>query len=317
MANVNFWHNLGNSLAKLGSGMTQTAMTSIALRNSTNCCGGSIFGMSGGCFGGRMGFGMPSMYNPMSNPLGIGVFSPTSMTNTMNTQYGNALAYQWGYQLAQQAKMNSLASAQQQTLLQSQQLNQQRTDNDYAGNIDENQDTTQGSEFNKAINAMVDEEGNAIEGKSYTISNPTDKEKYKSDLSELGKSYLADIDKSAGNADGEITADEFINYEMKNGLSSKADAAQKLQAMQAGQIAFSKLDQNGDNKLDWKEMAAAMATFDTDSTGKAEKDLDGKITSQDYEAWSTNMVNQSSNIFDTAVRKNYNQLFGKEKTEQE
>ena len=315
MANVNFWHNLGNSLAKLGSGMTQTAMTSIALRNSTNCCGGSIFGMSGGCFGGRMGFGMPSMYNPMSNPLGIGVFSPTSMTNTMNTQYGNALAYQWGYQLAQQAKMNSLASAQQQTLLQSQQLNQQRTDNDYAGNIDENQDTTQGAAFNKATSEMVDEDGEVVKDKSFTISQAKDGEEYTKDLSNLSKSYLADIDKSVGNGDGEISVDEYINYEMKSQNLANANAEQKSDAMKLGQIAFSKLDQNGDNKLDWKEMAAAFATFDTDTANISKDKRDGKITSEDHEKWSLYLGNQNSNVFDTTVRKNYTQLFGKKEDE--
>ena len=310
------WANIGNAFQKLGSGLMQTATTSYVLRNSTNCCGGSIFGLGGGCFGGGMGFGMPSMFNPMSNPLGIGVFSPTNMLNTMNTQYGNAMAYQWGFQLAQQAKMNSLAAAQQQNLMQSQQLTQQKTDNEYAGDIDKNQDTTKGQEFNKGTHELVDEKGKAISDKSYTISAPEDADGYKSDLSELGKSYLADIDKSVGNGDGEITADEYINYEMKNSLPSKADADRKKLAMFETQIAFNKLDQNGDNKLDWKEMAAAMATFDSDSSGKAEKDLDGKITSKDYEFWSQSMVDQSSNIFDTAVRKNYNQLFGKEKEEE-
>ena len=303
------WANIGNAFTKLGSGLMQTAATSYVLRNSTHC-GGSIFGFGGGCFGGRMGFGMPSMYNPMSNPMGIGVFSPNTY-NPINNQYGNALAYQWGASLAQQAKMNNLGS-----MYQQQQTTLQKTDNKYAGDIDENQDTTKGQEYTKETNKLVDEEGNAIKDKSYTISTPKDKEQYKNDLSELGKSYLADIDKSVGNGDGEISLDEFASYEMKNGLPSKADAAKKSQAWQLTQIAFSKLDQNGDNKLDWKEMAAAMATFDTDTTGKAEKDLDGKITSTDYETWSQSMVNQSSNIFDNAVRKNYEQLFG-QKTEEE
>ena len=309
------WANIGNAFQKLGSGLMQTATTSYVLRNSTNCCGGSIFGLGGGCFGGGMGFGMPSMFNPMSNPLGIGVFSPTNMLNTMNTQYGNAMAYQWGFQLAQQAKMNSLAAIQQQNLMQSQQLAQQKTDNEYAGDIDKNQDTTKGQEFNKGTHELVDEKGNAIDDKSYTISTPKDKDEYKKDVSELSKSFLADIDKM-GNSNGEISADEFVNYEMKQ-LSSDATAAERNKALEKGQIAFSKLDQNRDNTLDWKEMAAAMATFDSDSSGKAEKDLDGKITSKDYEFWSQSMVDQSSNIFDTAVRKNYNQLFGKEKEEEE
>ena len=162
---------------------------------------------------------------------------------------------------------------------------------------------------------MVDEDGKAVKDKSFTISQSNSSEGYTKDVSNLSKSYLADIDKSVGNCDGEITVDEYINYEMKSPNIANANAQKKSEAMKLGQIAFSKLDQNGDNKLDWKEMAAAFATFDSDSTGKSKKDLDGEITSDDYAAWSERLVNQRSNLFDTAVRKNYTDLFNKKEDE--
>ena len=191
----------------------------------------------------------------------------------------------------------------------------QKTDNEYAGDIDKNQDTTQGAAYNKASYEMTDENGEVVKDKSFTISQAKDGEEYTKDLSNLSKSYLADIDKSVGNGDGEISVDEYINYEMKSQNLANANAEQKSDAMKLGQIAFSKLDQNGDNKLDWKEMAAGFATFDSDSTGKSKKDLDGKITSEDFATWSEYLVNQNSNVFDTTVRKNYTQLFGKKEDE--
>lgn len=301
------WSNFGNALSKLGAGLIQTGMTSYALRASSNPCNTSIFGF-GGC--GMMGGMMGGMMSPYSNPLGVNPYSGFS-TQTQNP-YGNALAYQWGTNLFNLAKANSLAS--QQTLLSSNPTIK-KTNNEYAGDIDKDQDTTQGAAYNKATSEMVDKDGEAVKDKSFTISQSNEGEAYRKDVSNLSKSYLADIDKSVGNGDGEITVDEYINYEMKSPNIANANAQKKSEAMKLGQIAFSKLDQNGDNKLDWKEMAAAFATFDSDSTGKAKKDLDGEITSDDYAAWSERLVNQRSNLFDTAVRKNYTDLFNKKEDE--
>lgn len=304
------WSNFGNALSRLGAGLMQTGVTSYALRASTNPWNNtSIFGF-GGC--GMMGGMMGGMMSPYSNPLGVNPYS--GFSTQMQNPYGNALAYQWGTNLFNLAKANSVSYPQ---MLQSSNTNNttKKTDNEYAGDIDSNQDTTQGKAFNKATSEMVDADGEVVKDKSFTISQSSDGEGYTKDLSNLSKSYLADIDKSVGNGDGEITADEYINYEIKNSLSSNADAQKKSDAMKLGQISFSKLDQNGDNKLDWKEMAAGFATFDSDSTGKSKKDLDGKITSEDFATWSEYLVNQNSNVFDTNVRKNYTQLFDKKDDE--
>ncbi len=304
------WSNFGNALSRLGAGLMQTGVTSYALRASTNPWNNtSIFGF-GGC--GMMGGMMGGMMSPYSNPLGVNPYS--GFSTQMQNPYGNALAYQWGTNLFNLAKANSVSYPQ---MLQSSNTNNttKKTDNEYAGDIDSNQDTTQGKAFNKATSEMVDADGEVVKDKSFTISQSSDGEGYTKDLSNLSKSYLADIDKSVGNGDGEITADEYINYEIKNSLPSNADAQQKSDAMKLGQISFSKLDQNGDNKLDWKEMAASFATFDSDSTGKSKKDLDGKITSEDFATWSEYLVNQNSNVFDTNVRKNYTQLFDKKDDE--
>lgn len=304
------WSNFGNSLSKLGAGLIQTGMTSYALRTATNPCNTSIFGFGGCGMGCNMGFGMGSMMS--ANPMGIGLFGANNAYNAMNTQYSNALGYQWGLSLAQQAKNNNLAMPNFSTINSN---NIKKTNNEYAGDIDKDQDTTQGKAFNKATSEMIDEDGKAVKDKSFTISQSKDGEEYTKDVSNLSKSYLADIDKSVGNGDGEISVDEYINYEMKSQNLANANAEQKSDAMKLDQIAFSKLDQNGDNKLDWKEMAAAFATFDTDTANISKDKRDGKITSEDHEKWSLYLGNQNSNVFDTTVRKNYTQLFGKKEDE--
>ena len=304
------WSNFGNSLSKLGAGLIQTGMTSYALRTASNPCNTSIFGFGGCGMGCNMVFGMGGMMS--ANPMGIGLFGANNAYNAMNTQYSNALGYQWGLSLAQQAKNNNLAMPNFSTINSN---NIKKTNNEYAGDIDKDQDTTQGKAFNKATSEMIDEDGKAVKDKSFTISQSKDGEEYIKDVSNLSKSYLADIDKSVGNGDGEISVDEYINYEMKSQNLANANAEQKSYAMKLGQIAFSKLDQNGDNKLDWKEMAAAFATFDTDTANISKDKRDGKITSEDHEKWSLYLENQNSNVFDTTVRKNYTQLFGKKEDE--
>lgn len=304
------WSNFGNSLSKLGAGLIQTGMTSYALRTASNPCNTSIFGFGGCGMGCNMVFGMGGMMS--ANPMGIGLFGANNAYNAMNTQYSNALGYQWGLSLAQQAKNNNLAMPNFSTINSN---NIKKTNNEYAGDIDKDQDTTQGKAFNKATSEMIDEDGKAVKDKSFTISQSKDGEEYIKDVSNLSKSYLADIDKSVGNGDGEISVDEYINYEMKSQNLANANAEQKSDAMKLGQIAFSKLDQNGDNKLDWKEMAAAFATFDTDTANISKDKRDGKITSEDHEKWSLYLENQNSNVFDTTVRKNYTQLFGKKEDE--
>ena len=70
MSKLNFMQRLSQTLTKMGSGLTQTAMTGIALKSMNNCCGGqSIFGFGCGSFGYGGGMGItPQM---MADPMGF------------------------------------------------------------------------------------------------------------------------------------------------------------------------------------------------------------------------------------------------------
>lgn len=312
MNKVNFMQRLSQTLTKMGAGFTQTAMTGIALNSMNHCCSGpSIFGF--GCSGG-FGYGMGMNYGigitpqMMADPMGF-TWLPNPMNMyAQNNAYGNMIAAQYGYSLGMQAR----AAAANQTA--AMQLSQQlpKTTAEYAGDIDENQETESGKDFNIATNDMSSNKN----AKDFNIinnySDPDNKtqcvQEYKTAISNLAKSYAADIDAS-GNKDRKVTSEEFINYELSK-LNSNATEQHKAQAKQMALNAFNKIDQNGDGLADWKELAATIATFDTstDSTnGNATKD--GTISTTDFTKWSTLLGQQGTNAFDTTVRNNYKQLF--------
>lgn len=312
MTKVNFMQRLSQTLTKMGTGLTQTAMTGIALNSMNNCCHHqSIFGF--GC-GGGFGYGIGMSYGfgitpqMMADPMGF-TWLPNPMNMyAQNNAYGNMIAAQYGASLGLQVRAQAAAKAA--AYPQLQQL--QKTNAEYAGDIDKNQDTSSGKAFDNATNEMSTNEN----AKEFTIideyTDPNNKEKcaeeYKTALSNLAKSYAADID-NEGNSDRKVTVDEFVNYELKK-LDSNATEQHKAQAKQMALNAFNKIDQNGDGLADWKELAAALATFDTstDSTnGKATKD--GTISAKDFSKWSTLLGQQGTNTFDKTVRNSYKQLF--------
>ena len=312
MNKVNFMQRLSQTLTKMGAGLTQTAMTGIALNSMNHCYQGpSIFGF--GC-GGGFGYGIGMNYGigipqqMLADPMGF-TWLPNPMNMyAQNNTYGNMIAAQYGYSLGLQARAEAAAQTA------AMQLNQQlpKTNAEYAGDIDENQETESGKAFNNATNAMSSNENakdfNIIN--NYTDPNNTAQcaQEYKAAVSNLAKSYAADID-STGNKDGKVTEEEFVNYELSK-LDSNATAEHKAQAKQMALNAFNKIDQNGDGLADWKELAATIATFDTTTDSKnKEATKDGTISVTDFTKWSTLLGQQGTNTFDTTVRNSYKQLF--------
>lgn len=312
MNKVNFMQRLSQTLTKMGAGLTQTAMTGIALNSMNHCCQSpSIFGF--GC-GGGFGYGLGMNYGigipqqMLADPMGF-TWLPNPMNMySQNNAYGNMIAAQYGYSLGLQARAE--AAAQTAAMQRNQQL--PKTNAEYAGDIDENQETESGKAFNNATNAMSSnekaEDFNIIN--SYT--DPDNKvqcaQEYKAAVSNLAKSYAADMD-SNGNKDKRVTAEEFVNYELAK-LDSNATEEHKAQAKQMALNAFNKIDQNGDGLADWKELAATIATFDTNTDSTNENATkDGTISVKDFTKWSTLLGQQGANAFDTTVRNSYKQLF--------
>lgn len=289
----------------------------------------SIFG--GGCFGGNNmnmfggGFNMFgcgggnwfSPANPYVNPMGIGFPNYQNQMDMLNVQYGNQLAFNWGWQKGMEAKL----AAQQQQLAQLQQQSPQflqKTSNKYAGDISKDQSTELGKSYDEKAKEMVDEKGKAVSGKSFDIvkggiKNIGEKgseerkealKQYKEAVTELGKSYLAEMDGTSGDGNGQVTQEEFVEHSLRD-LSSEATSDKKQTAKLLAQIAFNRIDQNGDGKIDYKELGAVFATLDRDSQDKQ----DGVITSEEFEKNSEGLHEAKNTNFEKLLRENYNNLY--------
>lgn len=309
MTKLSIMQRLSQSLTQIGKGLTGTAMTGIALKSMTGCCSQSIFpmGRAGYSCGVRLGYGIGVTPQMMADPMGFSWLPNPACGYAQNNAYGNMLAYQYGLNLA--AQSNAQIASNMASLQQQQQL--QKTNTKYAGDLDKDQETKTGKAFDNATDKMAENKDSSFNIlDKYT--NPKDEKKcadeYRAAVSNVAKSYAAEIDNTSGNKDRKVTIEEFVKHEMSK-LDKDASDENKAAAKAMAQTAFDKIDINGDGYADWKELAATVATFDTDNETN-DKPLDATITSDEYKKWSALMSQQGTNEFDTTIRKTYTQLFG-------
>ena len=100
------------------------------------------------------------------------------------------------------------------------------------------------------------------------------------------------MDGTSGDGNGQVTQEEFVKHSLRD-LSSEATSDKKQTAKLLAQIAFNRIDQNGDGKLDYKELGAVFATLDRDSEDKQ----DGVITSEEFEQYTTRENLSISTVF--------------------
>lgn len=160
--------------------------------------------------------------------------------------------------------------------------------------------------FAKADKATPEEQKELIKG-------------YRDGASEIGKSYLKHMDKSAGNNDGYISEDEFVKYSLENDLEPlKSDAteeekneyaAKKKEAEAMARAAYKKMDQNQDKSVDWKEMAAMFSAVD--QTNKNDG-INGEISSAEFKLFSQQLGSNTANNADVSLRSAYKNLFSQE-----
>ena len=289
-------------MATMGVGFTG-AMIHDLNKNSNCCCGGSIFN---GTFGGNF-FGGAGGYSSMMNPFGsFGAYNPMMPWGGGGDMFGmlngyNSYASQYGQFIAAQAGARDFEIAWAQYQAQQAQMAQSTTqsvvnekmNNECADKIADNQSTELGQKFDDGTTALKDND-------SYKFCNldKNNENHYKEEISKIGKSYgkLLDTD---GN--GYISEDEFTAHETKD-----VSDAKKSQSIQDAKIAFKKIDLNKDGKIDWKELSAAITTYDLDNNDK----FNGVVSKSDYEKWGELAMNQYSNKFDKALQNSYRYLFG-------
>ena len=257
----------GQSLQKIGKNMMQTAMfygqSKMALHQSEFGFG-SIWG--GGYMGGCNGGYMGGCNN---------------MWNMYNQQTLN-MAYQQGY--------NEMAMRLQQALSNTP---TQHTQNPVADAVGKDTDTKFGAAYEEAEKNGTDYE--VIKQDLTAISDTTQKKTvYNQAFTALGQSLLANVDKNSGNQDGYITLEEFLKNEKADTDATKKANMQKV---------FNQLDQNGDGKVDYKELTAMLAMYDANS--------DGKISKEEFNKGDTSLINGTAT---KSLQDKYNELFPKKTT---
>lgn len=158
-------------------------------------------------------------------------------------------------------------------------------------------DTTQAEKLNTALGGLLDADGKADKTKdAYQFVTEDDKtgdatEKYKERLKSIGNSLVTSMDTDK---DGFVSEDEYV----------------KATGNKNASIAFKKLDANGDKKLDYRELGAQVATFDSSTSDAFKKD--GQISAEDFEHWNRAMHDEKGVGFDRHYRNNLKNYFGLE-----
>lgn len=313
-------NNLGDTLLKIGQSTLKTGTfyaTAKALNSPCNMRG-SVFGC--GTFGGYASYPAYSSYPIVG--CGMGGFSQVGMgmgmLNSYNTQMAIGQAYGQGYALGEQIKAQggngmfgfnfNFQNLQNPTLNLNNNANINPTKNEAAEKF-ESHPTELGEQFetnsrnSKTTQFVMSDWNKKAEGKEKD-------EEYKTYTSNFAKSYIAYMDEESGNKDNEISQEEYIKHNMKSDLPEGASAEEIAEYKKLAETSFKKLDQNGDGKVDWKEMAALFSTYDSISDGTR----DGKITMQEMELGFSGLTNASSTQMDTKLRNEYTKLFGKDES---
>lgn len=264
----------GQSLQKIGKNMMQTAMfygqSKMALHQSEFGFG-SIWGggYMGGCNGGYMG-GCNNMWNMYNQ-------------QTLN------FAYQQGYNeiaMRMQNVHNGTSGL-------SGTIPVEHTNNPAASAVPQGSDTKFGEAYEEAEKNQ--QSFNFIKPELAEITDANEKKTvYNQAFTALGQSLLANVDKNSGNQDGYITLEEFLKNEKADTDATKKANMQKV---------FNQLDQNGDGKVDYKELTAMLAMYDANS--------DGEISKEEFAQGGQSLLNGTAA---QTLQNKYNELFPKKTT---
>lgn len=293
----NNWVNCIKALGATGTAVGYTGAMIHDSKNGNNCCSKySIFPGWGNNFGMNM-CGLDSL-----SFMNYGGFSGFGMNGMMNSQYAGNMAYMSGAQAFQDQYMQAVLSGAYQypsanTIIPgsnievSANVKQEapKVNNECASNIDANQNTDLGNALDKAM----DTENGSYTFEGLTASN------YKNVFSNAGKSFGAVLDT---NDDGFVSEDEFVASEVEDVPTENKEAMRGY-----AKIAFNKIDINGDGKLDWKELAANFAAYD--SYGAK---INGTITNEQFKAMGEKLGTAGQNEADTQIRRAYTTLFSEE-----
>ena len=133
---------------------------------------------------------------------------------------------------------------------------------------------------------------------------------YNANIQKLGNSMTKYISETFANG-GDIDSAAFMKFQNSGATDlSGLTAEQQAELKNSNDIAFKRIDLNGDGKIDQKEMSAFMHALDFDENNK----MGGTIKSEDYFRAASQLDDPNQNLMDKKLAYCYNKLYGNEES---
>ncbi len=136
--------------------------------------------------------------------------------------------------------------------------------------------------------------------------DPKTGEKYQELVKEFGSQYIQQLDKKYGNGDGVLTFDEYYKSEIGD-IPADADKELVEEMKDSIKRAYNRLNQDGNDNIDAKEMTVLFAAMDYDE----KNNVNGCITINDFMRTSVQLGAQGKVFLDDLLKYIYNSYFNK------
>lgn len=131
---------------------------------------------------------------------------------------------------------------------------------------------------------------------------------YNTNIKKLGSSMAKYISETFANG-GDIDSAAFLKFQNNGAMNLEGLTAEGKSILEtSNEIAFKRIDVNGDGKIDSKEMSAFMHALDFDENNK----MGGVIKAEDYVKTASQLDDPNKNLLDTKIAYCYNKLYGEE-----
>ena len=131
---------------------------------------------------------------------------------------------------------------------------------------------------------------------------------YNTNIQKLGNSMTKYISETFANG-GDIDSAAFMQFQNNGAMNLEGLTAEEKSTLEtSNQIAFNRIDVNGDGKIDNKEMTAFMHALDFDDKNR----MGGVIKAEDYYNCASQLDDPNQNLLDTKINYCYNKLYGNE-----
>ena len=127
---------------------------------------------------------------------------------------------------------------------------------------------------------------------------------YMTQVKAFGKEFIKGIDEKHGNGDGVLTYAEFEKYQAED-IPEDADEETKSEMKASIKTAFNRLNLNGGETIDEKEITAFLAAMDYDKNSN----VNGIITVNDFTRCSVQLGAEGENTLDKLLKARYDTFF--------